>query len=398
MSVKPITWIPVIGITILFFGIFQTVIASEEGSNDELSSMQTTIQTKQNNVKDLNRQIDSYKKNIEQIQSQAKTLSNEMNLLGNRIAKTQLEIDSTNTEIDLTNIEINEVNLELMAIEQKINKDRSLIGGVLQKMQTQDTQLSIKIFFGSKRFSEIFDTIQHMEEINADLKQGLERVKREKVLEIEKRLFKEKKAEKLEQFQQTLDQEKIHLAAELESKQILITQTQKSEQRFQNLLRDVKQEQLFVENQIQELQSAIEKKIKPSESLNDAKLSWPLSPSQKGISVYFHDPTYPFRNLFEHSGIDIPAQINSPVQSAGPGYVAWTKRGTQYGNYVMVIHSDGIATLYAHLSKVLVASDQFVARGDVIGTVGMTGLTTGPHLHFEVRKNGLPTNPLPYLN
>ena len=69
----------------------------------------------------------------------------------------------------------------------------------------------------------------------------------------------------------------------------------------------------------------------------------------------------------------------------------------QYGNYVMIIHSDGIATLYAHLSRIDVVADQFLPRGGQVGAVGMTGLTTGPHLHFEVRKNGIPTDPLPYL-
>ena len=68
-----------------------------------------------------------------------------------------------------------------------------------------------------------------------------------------------------------------------------------------------------------------------------------------------------------------------------------------YGNYVMVIHTNGIATLYAHLSRIDVVADQFVSRGDIIGAVGSTGFSTGPHLHFEVRLNGIPTDPLSYL-
>ena len=101
--------------------------------------------------------------------------------------------------------------------------------------------------------------------------------------------------------------------------------------------------------------------------------------------------------MFEHSGLDLPAASGTLVLSAATGYVAWTKNGRLYGNYVMVIHASGVSTLYAHLSRIDVVADQFVARGDQIGAVGSTGLSTGPHLHFEVRKNGIPTNPLDYL-
>ena len=83
--------------------------------------------------------------------------------------------------------------------------------------------------------------------------------------------------------------------------------------------------------------------------------------------------------------------------AAAPGYVAWSRVGRQYGNYVMIIHTNGLATLYAHLSRSFVSADQFVQRGEEIGAVGSTGLSTGPHLHFEVRKNGIPTDPIPFL-
>ena len=117
----------------------------------------------------------------------------------------------------------------------------------------------------------------------------------------------------------------------------------------------------------------------------------------------FNDPDYPFRNLFEHSGLDIAAPVGSEVRSPAPGYVAWTRVGRLYGNYMMVIHQGGVATLYAHLSSFEAAADQFIPRGGVIARTGGcrgcpgAGLSTGPHLHFEVRKNGIPTNPLQYV-
>jgi len=163
-------------------------------------------------------------------------------------------------------------------------------------------------------------------------------------------------------------------------------------------LQDLKEEQGYVNQQIAALQREIEGKLNSSDSLGDASvLSWPFDPTARGISAYFHDPSYPFRHLFEHSGIDLPSPTGTTVKSSAPGYVAWTKQGTLYGNYVMVIHANGFATLYAHLSKIYVSADQFIGRGEPLGAVGSTGLSTGPHLHFEVRKDGIPTNPLDYL-
>ena len=157
-------------------------------------------------------------------------------------------------------------------------------------------------------------------------------------------------------------------------------------------------DQQFIDQQINALQSEIEGKLSASDQAGDnGAFSWPLIP-KKGLSTYFRDPTYPFRNLFEHSGIDLPAPTGTVVKSVAPGYVAWTRKGRQYGNYVMVIHANGVATLYAHLSRIDVEPDQFVGRGTVLGAVGSTGLSTGPHLHLEVRKNGIPTDPLNYLN
>ncbi|MBX6377890.1 MAG: M23 family metallopeptidase, partial [Clostridia bacterium] len=98
-----------------------------------------------------------------------------------------------------------------------------------------------------------------------------------------------------------------------------------------------------------------------------------------------------------HPGNDYGAPQGTPVYAAESGVVLYAGWQSGYGNTVIVGHGKGISTLYAHLSAILVASDQRVERGQAIGRVGMTGLATGPHLHFEVRVNGTPVNPDGYL-
>ena len=134
----------------------------------------------------------------------------------------------------------------------------------------------------------------------------------------------------------------------------------------------------------------------------DLLLNWPVDPSS-GIKVIFRDPTYPFRYLFEHPGTDIRASVGTPVKAAAGGYVAWNKKGRLYGNYVMIVHPGGIATVYAHLSKFAAKADTYVERQEVIGYSGGrpgdpgAGLSSGPHLHFEVREDGVPVDAENYL-
>lgn len=98
-----------------------------------------------------------------------------------------------------------------------------------------------------------------------------------------------------------------------------------------------------------------------------------------------------------HSGIDIGAPYGTEVFAARGGYVAKIGDDREYGNYILLQHQGGYQTLYGHLSAVLVQLNQQVASGMIIGKVGSTGMSTGPHLHFEIRRNGRPEDPLPLL-
>ncbi len=98
-----------------------------------------------------------------------------------------------------------------------------------------------------------------------------------------------------------------------------------------------------------------------------------------------------------HTGVDFGAAAGTPIHAASPGTVIWAGARGGYGNTVIIDHGGTLATLYAHQSRVAVKEGQAVERGQTVGYVGSTGLSTGPHLHFEVRVNGNPVDPLRYL-
>jgi len=98
-----------------------------------------------------------------------------------------------------------------------------------------------------------------------------------------------------------------------------------------------------------------------------------------------------------HPGVDFKGAMGDPVHVTADGKVAFTGRKSGYGNCIIVQHKNDFQTLYGHLSHINVEEGQQVKTGDVIGKVGSTGRTTGPHLHYEVRKNGKPINPVKFL-
>jgi len=102
-------------------------------------------------------------------------------------------------------------------------------------------------------------------------------------------------------------------------------------------------------------------------------------------------------NRSRHEGLDFAAPSGTPILAAGPGVVAFAGRHPAYGNQVDIDHGDGLMTRYAHARKLFVKAGDIVHQGDKIAEVGSTGRSTGPHLHFEVRIDGVPHDPMKFL-
>ncbi len=123
---------------------------------------------------------------------------------------------------------------------------------------------------------------------------------------------------------------------------------------------------------------------------------WPV---RGWVTSPFGNRTSPFSGILKfHEGMDIAAQTGTPVVAPADGVVIKAGFSTGYGNMVEISHGYGIRTIFGHNTRLNVKAGQRVKRGDVISYVGDTGTSTGPHLHYEVRLNGLPVNPVKYLN
>jgi len=146
------------------------------------------------------------------------------------------------------------------------------------------------------------------------------------------------------------------------------------------------------EDSLSELEKLLQVK---KEMLTHTPSVWPV---QGWVTSGFGYRTSPFTGLTQmHEGLDISNRVGTPVIAAANGIISDIGNDTAHGKVVVIFHGFGMTSRYSHLSKVLVKVGQRVKRGDKIAEVGMTGKTTGPHLHYEVKMNGISVNPARYI-
>ncbi len=374
--------------------------------NQEVRQINKDIQAKKDRIKKIQDQQAVYEGLIKKKQSEKASLNNQLAILENRLAKAALDIESTQTEIDRTSLEIDKVNFEIKDKDKQILNQKEHISSVIKLMQKQDDKSTLEILLLNNTLNDFVSQVKYLEDINNEIGKSLEILKQYKAdLENQQKDLNGKKRV-LTELKVKLENDKNNLALEQQNKVYILDQTRSSEREYQRLLALAKQEQQQAEADIVSLEKTIRAKLAKisgkSLEFNDAGFIWPVTKNL--VVATFHDPDYPFRYIFEHPAIDIRAAQGSTLRAAASGYVAIAKNAGKGYSYIMIVHGNGLATVYGHVSKIYVQADEYVVQGQAIGlTGGMPGtsgagsLTTGPHLHFEVRLNGIPVNPLEYL-
>ncbi|MHB8106916.1 MAG: M23 family metallopeptidase [Candidatus Cryosericum sp.] len=158
------------------------------------------------------------------------------------------------------------------------------------------------------------------------------------------------------------------------------------------MIRQSNREDQFIRSVIAGVDPAVAAQLKTV-----AELSWPLAGPMKITSPYGERMHPIIGEEAFHRGVDLRAAYGSPILAPADGVVLYIGTKTTYGNMIVVLHGGGIATVYGHLWKFAVQPYERVQKGQILGYTGDTGFSTGPHLHFEVRQDAEPTNPLEWL-
>ena len=380
----------------------------DDKSSQEIEQLNNDISSKKNSIDDLKRKQEAYKAAIRAKQSEKADLESQLAIYDNRLAAIRANAEDVKLNIEKTMLEIKRTDLEITLKEQAIAKERERIGLALSLLYKEGNKTDLEILFSNDSLSDYINQLEYLKDINSSIKDSLIKLKvASERLAQDKKELEVKKLSLLSLEEDLLNKQDI-LTGEMDSRELVLDQTKASESEYQRLLNQVKREQDLASADVVYLEKTIRDKLAKSkklDALNDSVTAfvWPV-PS-KIITTYFHDPDYPYRNLFEHPALDIKAKQSTPIKAAAAGYVGRVKSdgSTSYA-YIMIVHGDDLATVYGHVSKALVKEGQYVNQGDTIalsgGAPNQTGsgpLTTGPHLHFEVRLRGIPVNPLSYL-
>ena len=372
-----------------------------------IEELRQELEVKKESLKEADGRIQKFKADIQIKKQQARTLADQIDLLDDNVAELELELGRTVKEIDKTGSEIEEVQAEIEEKEKEITAKKQLLGEYIRALHDLDQQSGVTVFLKYHTFSEAVSEAATVEELQNRGQQALKEIQR-------LRDELEEKRHSLEDYQQTLtalqerqQHQQDTLQTQRASKQRILDLTNSQEAQYQSLLQQEQASHKAAESDISSLDAAIREELRKQgigKLPSVGTMSWPIDPIF-GASCEFHCTGYPYAYLIgPHSGIDVPTYMGTPVKAPADGYVARVHdSGSTNYSYLLVLHGDNISTVYGHLSGFAVNEGETVTRGQVIGYTGGapgsrgSGLSTGPHLHFEVRQNNVPVNPRKFL-
>lgn len=387
----------------------QTETAGNADTSQEVKILNKKIEEKKAKVRELEKSIEEYKRKIQTTKAKAVSLSNQVVILDQNIEKIGLDVQSTQEKIETLNLEILALRLGIEEKEDVIGRQKEMIGAFVRNIHQDGGKNFLEILATYETFSDFYSQLQYLKTVEENLGKSVITLRIAKEELGEKKDVAEERRQSYESLRQELENKKNNLDEQLFMKQDLLSKTKASESEFQTLLQNLRKQYQQIESEIVSIEQEVRKKLEAQDQLSgkaafDGVFGWP-TPSRY-VTAYFHDPDYPYRHIFEHNAIDLRASQGAPVRSAGSGYIARAKHCASAAcySYVMIVHTGGFSTVYGHLSGVYVKEEQFVTKGDIIGasggmpgTIGAGPFVTGPHLHFEIRKNGIPVDPLKYL-
>lgn len=351
-------------------------------------------------VSELEDQKQDVEEQKEKITEEKNSVLDEISELNVQISNYENEIEELNNKIDNLESSISKKEKEIKELEEETTEREELLVSRLVTMYEKGRTSYLDVLLASESITSFLSTYYRIEEL-AEADQGII----DSIIE---------KKEKAETTKQELDKEKNEIdlsKAEVESKTQSLQIAKKTKQAKVSSLSSEEKE---LQEKIDEFESQIEKaKEEEAQKQNQYEyegsfegiLSWPLSsssPNYNWISSYFGPRPSPTAGASSnHGAIDIPVNYQ-PVYSAASGRVVSAGWMSGYGNYIEIDHGNGYYTAYGHLSSFNVSAGQTVSRGQQIAVSGNTGVSTGPHLHFEVYIGGLSLNyrvdPLQYTS
>ncbi len=369
------------------------VFAQNETENNETNltenNQTTDLQEKQ---KEVQVQIDQTNDELSNLQIDMTENLEQIQKLDDQIEEAEKELQETSEQVATIQKTVKELEKNLEVEQKKYDEQRTIFEDrVVALYEAGETQY-LDVILSSKSISEFISSYYVISEIAESDAEMLSTIaERKNNIESTNENLKKQK-------------EQLSIMAQRETRTSNILKNTKAfkESYASNLSEKEKEAQIKLEEYKKALED-VEKQILElaKQGLDTVyiggELAWPV-PGYTKISSPYGMRTHPITHVYKlHTGVDISAPMGANFVAANDGVVVSAGYNAAYGNMVIIDHGGGISTLYGHGSKILVEVGQQVKRNEPILKVGSTGYSTGPHAHFEVRKNGTVTNPMPYI-
>lgn len=346
----------------------------------------TSSQTKLN---ELNSQIKKLEQQLKAGKTEEKNLSTQISKLDKLIKEAEGEIKDLQGEISATSEKIKEAKAELEEMQADIDRQNLDMSQRIRAMYKNGDVGIIEVLLGSENITDLMTNLDMAKKIFDNDVVVLEK------LEEQHRI--------MDAYRKDLEALEQNLAAKKQEEAERQSSLKVSRGSVAEIKAEVSSDNKVLESQVDSLieeanaLTAEILKLQGTGAYVGGELGWPAPSSTRITSPfgYRYHPILKIKKL--HTGIDIGVSSGNSIVAANAGKVIKAAWNNSYGYMVMVDHGGGIVTLYAHNSKLLVKTGDVVTRGQKIALSGSTGMSTGPHLHFEVRVNGEYKNPMSYL-
>lgn len=376
-------------ISYIFILAFVLVNVALAQNVDEIKSK---IDEKTNQIKQLEQEISQYNIVVDDASKQAKSLQSTIKTLDLSKKKILTDITLTSKKIDRTNLSIKELNSNIENTKDKIDTNKKAISKAFQQTRILDDNNLVITILSKKNVSEIWSEIDDNKKISDEIKD------KTKELSILEQDMQKKQANLTNQktdllsLKEDLGGKKKAVEYTVQQKAAILAETKNKEQTFRDLVKTKEQLKSQFESELYDFESQLNLTVDRGSYPSPKRgiLSWPLD------DVYITQKfgkTVGAERLYKsgsHNGVDFRASIGTRVKNVLSGVVVGTgntdlsKGCYSFGKWVMVRHSNGLSTIYGHLSVISVVNGQNLNTGDVIGYSGNTGYSTGPHLHISV--------------
>ncbi|MCL2111183.1 MAG: peptidoglycan DD-metalloendopeptidase family protein [Clostridiales bacterium] len=343
----------------------------------------------QNSLVDIKDELKDAKDELDRAVAEIKSLNARIAELEAQIEETEAEIEYIQGEIVIANGILFEIQERIVYLDREIFDQNSALNKRLRLMYTTGDQSMLAVLLSSDSFIDFLTNIEMVRKIHESDVAFL--IELEAMLdEVEQKKVEAQKIEEDLRLQRAiLNERKAELEVDREALAVARNRVRAIRDEWQRKIDELEKESKRLERELVSLTSQWG-------DYAGGAMAWPVLGT---VTSEFGNRIHPITGRWAmHTGIDIAARSGTPIHAAADGLVyfsGWNSGG--YGNLIIVDNGSGIFTLYAHNSANLVSKGDVVHRGNVIGLVGSTGNSTGPHIHFEVRVNGVPQNPRGWL-